>query len=150
MLSFALMLFLFCAWAILSPAGILDLQPRLFFTATGIVFSNITVRCSRFYSSFHSVWALWCAREPIKGSFFQFNKALFQEGSKPWVMLQEQNHDVRTQENVAGPCPRDMWLLQQHLPSCVPFSTLFKWRFVLATCRKTLVVSFQYFNLIKH
>lgn len=43
MLSFLVMVFLFSAWAFLSPAGILDLQPRLFFTATGIVFSNMTV-----------------------------------------------------------------------------------------------------------
>lgn len=43
MLSFLVMVFLFSAWALLSPAGILDLQPRLFFTATGIVFSNMTV-----------------------------------------------------------------------------------------------------------
>ena len=43
MLSFLVMIFLFSAWAFLSPAGILDLQPRLFFTAMGIVFSNMTV-----------------------------------------------------------------------------------------------------------
>lgn len=44
MLSFLVMVFLFSAWAFLSTAGILDLQPRLFFTATGIVFSNMTCR----------------------------------------------------------------------------------------------------------
>ncbi|KAL9980865.1 hypothetical protein ACROYT_G009504 [Oculina patagonica] len=44
LLSFSLMVFLFCAWAILSPADILQIQPRLFFTATGIVFSNMTCR----------------------------------------------------------------------------------------------------------
>lgn len=45
LLSFFLMIFLFYTWAILSPANILEIQPRLFFTATGIVFSNVTVRC---------------------------------------------------------------------------------------------------------
>lgn len=44
LLSFFLMIFLFYAWAILSPANILEIQPRLFFTATGIVFSNVTCR----------------------------------------------------------------------------------------------------------
>lgn len=44
MLSFAGLVALFYAWLLLSPAGILELQPRMFFTATGIVFSNVTCR----------------------------------------------------------------------------------------------------------
>ncbi|KAK2562298.1 Ethanolaminephosphotransferase 1 [Acropora cervicornis] len=44
MLSFGGLVALFYTWLLLSPAGILELQPRMFFTATGIVFSNITCR----------------------------------------------------------------------------------------------------------
>ena len=44
LVSFILLVFLFSSWAILSPANIMELQPRFFFTAVGIVFSNITVR----------------------------------------------------------------------------------------------------------
>lgn len=47
MLSFGGLVALFYAWILLSPAGILELQPRMFFTATGIVFSNITVSLSQ-------------------------------------------------------------------------------------------------------
>lgn len=47
MLSFVGLVALFYAWLLLSPAGILELQPRMFFTATGIVFSNITVSLSQ-------------------------------------------------------------------------------------------------------
>lgn len=47
MLSFAGLVALFYAWLLLSPAGILELQPRMFFTATGIVFSNVTVSLSQ-------------------------------------------------------------------------------------------------------
>ena len=34
---------LFTIWAFNSPSNILEIQPRLFFTSLGIVFSNITV-----------------------------------------------------------------------------------------------------------
>ena len=47
MLSFVGLVALFYTWLLLSPAGILELQPRMFFTATGIVFSNITVSLSQ-------------------------------------------------------------------------------------------------------
>lgn len=44
MLSFGVMVALFYIWALFSPVRILELQPRLFFTANGIVFSNVACR----------------------------------------------------------------------------------------------------------
>ena len=63
MLSFGVMVALFYIWALFSPVQILELQPRLFFTANGIVFSNVAVRVS-LGTCPHSVYALqfqvWC------------------------------------------------------------------------------------------